>query len=296
MTAAEIAAALGGKRRAGGGWLCRCPAHNDRAPSLSLRDGDRALIVRCWAGCDPRDVLTMLRRLGLIARRGGDARPVPMPHRGEDREDAARRINLARRIWGAARDAQGGPVERYLLARGIDIPLPPSLRWAPSLRRPDGTYGPAMVALVEQVNRGFVGVHRTWLARDAASIWRRRDRASLGPIGGGAVRLAPAAETLMVGEGIETCLAAMEATAMPAWAALSTAGMVALALLPIVRQVIILADHDRSGTGERAARTAAARWLAEDRKVKLAMPPEPGTDLADVLAGRACPEIRDAAA
>ena len=38
--------------------------------------------------------------------------------------------------------------------------------------------------------------------------------------------LAPAHETLLVGEGVETCLAAMQATAQPAWAALSTSGLI----------------------------------------------------------------------
>ena len=41
------------------------PAHGDRAPSLSLRDGDRRLIVRCRAGCDPREVLAALHSRGL---------------------------------------------------------------------------------------------------------------------------------------------------------------------------------------------------------------------------------------
>src|SRR5207302_9420939 len=107
--------------------------------------------------------------------------------------------------------------------------------------------------------RGITGIHRTWLTRDAAGIWRRRDRASLGPIGGGAVRLAPASETLLVAEGLETGLAAMQATPQPAWAALSTSGLVALILPPSVRTVIILADHDGNGAGERAARTVAQR-------------------------------------
>jgi putative DNA primase/helicase len=152
-----------------------------------------------------------------------------------------------------------------------------------------------MVALVEHVERGVVGVHRTYLT--AANS--RRDRASLGPIGGGAVRLAAAAETLMIGEGIETCLAAMQATALPAWAALSTSGLAALVLPTIIRTVIVLADHDVTGAGERAARTAAARWLAEGRRVRLTMPPEPGTDFNDVLLGRSyagIDEVRDVAA
>jgi putative DNA primase/helicase len=79
----------------------------------------------------------------------------------------------------------------------------------------------------------------------------------------------------------------MTATANAAWAALSTSGMVALALPAIVREVIILADNDRSGAGERAARTAAQRWLAEGRNVRLALPPELGTDFNDVLIAEA---------
>jgi putative DNA primase/helicase len=38
-----------------------------------------------------------------------------------------------------------------------------------------------------------------------------------------------------------------------------------------------------NGVGERAARTAAQRWLAEGRHVRIAMPPVPGFDWNDVL-------------
>ena len=102
------------------------------------------------------------------------------------------------------------------------------------------------------------------------------------------------ADMLMIGEGIETCLAAMQATGQPTWAALSTSGITTLMLPPTVRTIIILADHDRSGAGERAARTAAARWLAEGRRVKLAMPPEPGSDFNDVLLGRSTAQTMEA--
>jgi putative DNA primase/helicase len=282
MTAAQIAAVLGNARREGRNWRCRCPVHG--GCSLTLRDGRNALLVKCWAGCNAHDVLAELRRLRLAGEDcpGGDG---TTDNWLDDRQDRKRQIDIARRIWSAARDACGTPVERYLASRDIIIPPPSSLRGARSLRRPDSTYAPAMVARVDSVDGTLIGVHRTWLDRDGVGIWHRRDRASLGPIGGGAVRLAPAAEMLLIGEGIETCLAAMQATAQPAWAALSTSGMMALRLPPEVRTVTILADHDRSGAGQRAAYLAAQRWLVQGRQVRIAMPPEPGADFNDELLG-----------
>ena len=64
MKAETIAKALGG-RKAGGGWMARCPAHDDREPSLSIRDADNGkVLVRCHAGCDQRDVIAALRSRG----------------------------------------------------------------------------------------------------------------------------------------------------------------------------------------------------------------------------------------
>jgi hypothetical protein len=300
VRAADIAVALGSARRSGQWWRCVCPVHRSRTGrslSLALRDGDRGFVVHCHAGCSRVDILAELRRLRLI---GDDRRSEASANdRADDRYDRERRIMAARRIWDRARDVRGSPAVRYLAGRGITIPLPPSLRWAPSLPRPDRTSGPAMVARIDGLDGELVGVHRTYLTRDDRGQWCRRDRASLGLVGGGAVRLAPAAEALMIGEGIETCLAAMQATAQPAWAALSTSGVIALQLPPSVRTVVILADNDTNGAGERAAQTATRRWIIEGRQVRLAMPPEPGTDFADVLAGRAnarIVEVRDVAA
>jgi hypothetical protein len=208
MTAAEIAAKLGDAHREGHDWRCRCPIHG--GCSLALRDGRSALLVKCWAGCDTRDVLAELRCMGLLAGCGDGPRHVSVTVRSDDRRDGERRIEIAHRIWTGAKDPCGSPVARYLAGRGIAILPPPSLRWAPSLRRPDGASGPAMVARVDGPDGELVGVQRTWLDRDNCGQWHRRDRASLGPIAGGGVRLAPAAETLLIGEGVETALAAMQ--------------------------------------------------------------------------------------
>jgi len=294
VTAAEIADALGGRYRSGAWWRCRCPVHASSGPTLALRDGDRGLIVKCWAGCHPRDVLVELRRRDLLNANAGDTAKPPDPAAERRRHEAEaadrqRRINLAGDMWRSAIPASGTLVERYLRSRGIEIPVPPSIRFigmhtSYGRHGPSGDRRPVMIAAVEHVENGLVGVSRTFLAIDGScKATLDPPRLFTGPVAGGAVRLAPAAETLLVGEGIETCLAAMQATAMPTWAALSTSGLKALHLppLPLARTVIILCDHDHNGAGERAARPTAQRWLRDGRRVQLALPPEPDTDFAD---------------
>ncbi len=85
---------------------------------------------------------------------------------------------------------------------------------------------------------------------------------------------------LMVGEGIETCLAAMQATGNAAWAALSTSGLRSLDLPRDIRDVIVLADGDEPG--EAAAKECAQRWTREGRRVRIARPPQ-GMDFNDLL-------------
>jgi putative DNA primase/helicase len=97
-----------------------------------------------------------------------------------------------------------------------------------------------------------------------------------------------------VAEGIETTMAVVMACAMPGWAALSAGGIRMLILPPEATHIMICADHDTSGVGQRAADDAAARWLAEGRRVRIALPPQPGSDFADVLAAdtSAAAEVR----
>jgi P4 family phage/plasmid primase-like protien len=37
--------------RAGNGYLCRCPAHDDQKASLSISEGEKGLLLKCHAGC-----------------------------------------------------------------------------------------------------------------------------------------------------------------------------------------------------------------------------------------------------
>jgi len=48
-------------KRSGKGWIAKCPAHDDREPSLSINEGaDGRALLKCHAGCATNDVLAAL--------------------------------------------------------------------------------------------------------------------------------------------------------------------------------------------------------------------------------------------
>ena len=289
MTAEAIAKALGA-RPSGGGWTARCPAHDDHSPSLSIRDtDDGTVLVHCHAGCEQEQVIAALRSLNLwedgACRQRSAGRPKPrlIATRKHDRHDAER-TRTALSIWASSAPANGTLVETYLEARGLRLPPSPPLRFRPALKHPSGGIWPAMVALVTQGDGDTpIAIHRTFLDRSGGGK-APIDPAKmmLGPCRGGAVKLGAPGQVLMVGEGIETCVAAMLASGYPAWAALSTSGLRALELPNAVRDVLVLADGDHPG--EAAARDCARRWTREGRRVRIARPPA-GMDFNDLLMG-----------
>jgi hypothetical protein len=65
LTLAEsIGRALDG-RKCGSQWVARCPAHEDRSPSLSITERNGKVLVCCHAGCSQTDVIAALRARGL---------------------------------------------------------------------------------------------------------------------------------------------------------------------------------------------------------------------------------------
>jgi putative DNA primase/helicase len=288
MKAETIAKALGG-RRAGSGWTARCPAHDDRTPSLSISDADNGkVLVRCHAGCDQARVIDVLRARGLCERGGRRSgwrsfKVRRNKDQAPERYDASR-TEYALRIWEAASQASDTPVETYLRSRGLYPPIPETLRFHGGLNHSSGGIWPAMVALVTCGSDEMpMAIHRTFLARGGSGKAAvEPQKMMLGPCRGGAVRLGATGHLLMVGEGVETCLAVMQATGNPAWAALSTSGLRALDLPSEAQDVIVLADGD--DPGEAAARDCALRWQREGRRVRIARPPR-GQDFNDMLVG-----------
>jgi hypothetical protein len=282
MTPETIAKALGG-HCAGKTWIARCPMHDDRRPSLSISSGrDGKVLVHCHAGCEQRDLIAELQRRGLWQTTGWAASRASAHRRRSAEEPTMKRSETALAIWRGSQSAGGTPVEVYLQSRGVFIPMPVSLRFHARLKHCSGGVWPAMVALVTNGADGApMGIHRTFLAHDGrGKAPVDPEKMMLGPCRGGVVRLTEPSVMLMVGEGIETCLAAIQATGNSAWAALSTSGLRALGLPPNVRDVIVLADGD--DPGEAAARNCAWRWKREGRRVRIARPPR-GMDFNDLL-------------
>ena len=140
-TAETIAKALGG-RKAGGGWTARCPAHDDRTPSLSIRDADDGkVLVRCHAGCDQERVIAALRGARPVGReRSALAVAHAAPHTCRAQAGSRRRqAQRGRARHLAIRQAGTGNAGRDLsrLAR----PRPAATRRAPLPCRPEASLG-----------------------------------------------------------------------------------------------------------------------------------------------------------
>lgn len=243
---------------------CRCPAHDDATPSLSVRLGDTAILFHCFAGCTPVEVMKALQR-----KRLHDRGAVAMPTASPKRDMGA----LALRLWQASRPIAGTLAEEYLLARGLSAPFPKALRFNPATILGSGSAKkvmPAMIAAVES-DLGIVAVQRTFLDPDV--VLRKpvpKPKVSLGLLGTAAVRLAPATDELGLAEGVEDALSAMAWFGTPTWA---LGGVERLAFVTIpekVRRVIVYGDRGR--TAERLLEKARAHLAANGRELVSRIP------------------------
>ncbi len=274
MTARAITAALPGGRWHGHYGMARCPCHEDRNPSLSISDGQGGrLLVNCFSGCDPVDILRALNSRGLS--KPSREPPAPRLHRRDNGRAALD-------IWREARPAAGTLVEKYLRRRGITLPVPPSIRFHPGLRhKATGLILPAMVAAVQAPDRRVVAIHRTFLTEYGTKATVSTPKMALGPLGAGAVRLAKAGSLLGLAEGIEDALAAMQLCDLPCWASLGGARLARVDLPPEVREVHIFADGDDAG--REAAEKAVRRFRREGLEARAFLPPDGCKDMNEAL-------------
>ena len=278
MNARELADRLA-LVRSGRSWRGTCPAcAYPRA--LAIRDGKAGGIAAfCANGCD---------RATLRATLTGSPDGVPVPLDIANRPASTRRQKAALRLWEGSEAAAGTLADSYLAGRALPgLAGSAALRFRADTPHPEGGQLPAMIALVSDATGAAMAAHRTFLTADGsgkASV--EPARASLGPVWGGAVRLAePNGDgPVVIGEGIESAASAGRMIGLAAWAAISAGNLArGLVLPPGLRRVVIAVDPDPPG--EAAAAEAAARWSRAGLRVQLARP-DGGGDFNDVLRAR----------
>jgi hypothetical protein len=271
MTAAQIVKALGGR-----GGVCRCPAHSDKTPSLSVTDApDGKLLTFCHAGCSPEAVWAALKDRGLVSSNDDAPRRTlrrPQPDHSAHALD----------IWRASRPAAGTSIEEYLRSRGIIIPVPRSIRYHPALKHgPTGLTFEGLVAGICGNDRLVTAVHRVFLlpgGHGKAKV--SQPKMSLGHVASGAVRLAPATETLQLCESIEDGLALLQMTGAATWAVPSASMMPTFIPPEGVEEIVLAPDHDRAG--RKAIEQAVPRLQEKGLRVRQMLPPA-GADWVDTL-------------
>lgn len=278
---AEIVRALGGDLRAGG---LRAnvpgPGHGpaDRSVSLWLQ-GDR-LLIHSFAGDDWRRVRDDLRARRLIDADGRVARSEGAVHDRETLSPGARR-RRAQALWREGCDLRGSLSERHLARRGVRTPSE-GLRHHPQV--PAAIYAdrgprcPALLAAIREPVAGeIVGLEVTYLAVDGGRARVALPRKTVGLIpAGAAVRLAPVAARLLVGEGVFTTLSAAAAFGLPGWALLSAGNLGAWR--PPAGARFVLVAGDRGRVGEAAADRLAIALRASGARCEVRFPPAPFGD------------------
>lgn len=298
-------------RRKGTDWKGLCPFHHEKTPSLNVRPSRNTWkCFGCGAGGDvisfvmeiegktfPEAMQLLADLYGVSPSAAANhisdvARKLRKERQEKSAQDDRRRTEGALRLVEESRPIEtGDPVDLYLRGRGL---RPLASTWPSSLRRAvlkhpqDGKRHPAMLAVVTDAQSGMtIAVHRTFLTEDGKKAHVSPVKLSLGPIGGGVVRLGIDSEKIAIAEGIESAIGAGMAFGLVPWAALSAGNMERVLVPPSVRSVLICADSDANLVGRKAAIKLRAslkqQQLMQQRliEVNLTLPPPGRADFAD---------------
>ena len=284
---ADIIAALNGRNLGNESGICRCPAHDDKNPSLSIKSGDGGkLIVFCHAGCSYTDIMAALRSMGLVENNGYAQIFTPKPKLAPQNESLDWSAK-AESIWRKSIALQGTVGEVYLLNRGCALPTGDDVRFLPAYK--DGY--PAMLARFRDTVTGNpISLHFTYLLPDGsgkAPIKPAKKTLFGHRIKDGVIRLTADDEVttgLGLAEGIETALTVAKSGWQPVWVAGNKNNIADFPVLDGIECLTIFADND--AVGMKAATDCAERWLRAGREVKIVKSPTPETDWNDIY-GRA---------
>lgn len=276
MDAEKLTRDLGGTWHGSYGMI-RCPVHNDKTPSVSLRDGDSALLVKCHAGCDSTQVLKAL---------GSGAASYSPPINKPLKTDFGQ---LALQIWRESRPLRAGDLAtRYLNGRGLSA-ASPALRFHRNCAYKENKvllYAPAMIAGYGPPDEP-VAIQRTFLTADAEKLSMEANKRVLGSRYGHPCQLAPAGETLGLAEGVEDAQAVIDMFGVPCWSVGGIELYPSVIVPQIVRHIVIYTQHGVPAA--RAVRKARQALTSAERSFDVEWPKSKmdWADMAKQQAGRA---------
>lgn len=256
-----------------------CPFHADNSPSFVVYPDQRFHCFGCGADGDVVDFVMRLHgvgyREGLAMLEGGQMPVAPVRQVvANDRTDAERKAKAAA-VWSSAVAIGGTPAETYLRRRGVTLPLPDCLRFARLRFMKEPNLRPCLVGLVQALDGLPQAVHRIYLNENGgkADLPGGKVKFSLGPLGGGAIRLSATSPEMGLCASVEDGLSLIELTGLPVWAVTGDTMLDKASLPPVVRSVVI--GHDADQSGLNAAGRAAARHAGQGLRVRI-LPPAPG--------------------
>lgn len=276
MNVSKIVSALRGKKNSNG-WLCHCPAHADKTPSLQVSTGTGGKpLVKCYAGCSQGAVIESLRQKELWPKK---AKKVAKTTSDKNNRLKAREI-LKECVFTDAPETK--PLHRYLNQRGLNhIPYRGSLYYHPALPYRDGaevqSY-PALVGAFVNIDGDVLGIQRVYLAQDGQKANVSSPKKTLGSVRGGAIHIGNSSKKLAITEGVETGMAVREATGMATWVAGSASALEHLVFPHIMEEIHIWADKDANHTGLIAAEALAKKFTRKGGKAFIHMPHLPIPD------------------
>jgi putative DNA primase/helicase len=289
--AEQLAKALGAVR-SGRQWKCRCIAHENKNPSMIIFEGRTGAVqVRCLAGCEPQDIIAVLRSRGLWHSEEHGRTPTHkkcVSHETDNRREQQLRV-LARCLFDDAKpDLRGTLAERYFDSRDLwsvarDIE---DIRFHPRCPRAGGEQPAVVIAMRSLASRAMTAVQRIFLTRQG-----HKDGAMmLGTAGGAAMQLQPRGRELHICEGLETGLAIIAMDHAPVWALGSTSNTQTFPVLDDVERLVIWPDNDQHRkvgakivqAGVKAAGLCEDRWFKAGKEVEIYLPKIDCEDAADV--------------
>ena len=259
----------------GAGWVTCCPIHQENHPSLSVTDNDQGEVdVFCHVGCDFKDIKDRFRADGLLpewspdTKKGGKGENKQSPAAEKKEKDQSDAVEKESYIWKKASRDNLQPAVDYFRSRTITIDLlPPCIRWnqytdkttnqvvsmvVAAASKPEDTKVHAVQRLfidTEENKKTGAKMHGECAGR---GVWFDRKHNL---------------HEIVVGEGIETTLSAIQATGKNGVAALSTSGMKGLIIPDETEVIYILVDSDpvrdiqsKSMPGQKAAYALAVKF------------------------------------